>query len=136
MLASVLLFFDVSGGEIMVIMLFVLMFFGSKKIPELARGLGKGMREFQDASNGIRREIQNEANKLRDEASKIQKDVRSETSLDQLLDDAPATEAPVMGAPVAQQAIAAETPAAPENEIVAQVVNQTNEASPIPPQTL
>jgi sec-independent protein translocase protein TatA len=136
MLASVLLFFDVSGGEIMVIMLFVLMFFGSKKIPELARGLGKGMREFQDASNGIRREIQNEANKLRDEASKIQKDVRSETSLDQLLDEAPANEAPVMGAPVAQQTLAAETPAAPENEIVAPVVNQTNEASPIPPQTL
>ena len=84
MLNSVLLFFDVSGGEIMVIMLFILMFFGSKKIPDLARGLGKTMREFQNASNGIKQELLSEANKLRDEATKIQNDVRSETNLDQL----------------------------------------------------
>ena len=84
MLNSVLLFLDVSGGEIMVIMLFILMFFGSKKIPDLARGLGKTMREFQNASNGIKQELLSEANKLRDEATKIQNDVRSETNLDQL----------------------------------------------------
>ena len=84
MLNSMLLFFDVSGGEIMVIMLFILMFFGSKKIPDLARGLGKTMREFQNASNGIKQELLSEANKLRDEATKIQNDVRSETNLDQL----------------------------------------------------
>lgn len=34
------------------------MFFGSKKIPELARGLGKGMREFKDATSGVQREIE------------------------------------------------------------------------------
>ena len=68
----------------MVIMLFILMFFGSKKIPDLARGLGKTMREFQNASNGIKQELLSEANKLRDEATKIQNDVRSETNLDQL----------------------------------------------------
>jgi len=61
----VFLFFEVGGGEIMLIMFFVLVFFGSKKIPELARGLGKGMREFKDASAGIRREIQMEADKLK-----------------------------------------------------------------------
>ena len=84
MLASILLFFDVSGGEIVVIMLFVLIFFGSKKIPELARGLGKGMREFQDASNSIRREIQSEAGKFKDEVSKVQSDIRSEVKPDSL----------------------------------------------------
>lgn len=89
MLASVYLFFDVSGGEITVIILFILIFFGSKKIPELARGLGKGMREFQDASNSIRREIQSEANKIKDEVSKVQTQVREEVKLDQLTEDAP-----------------------------------------------
>ena len=62
-----LLFFDVSGGEIVIILLFVLIFFGSKKIPEMARGLGKGMREIRDASDAIKREIQHESNKMRDE---------------------------------------------------------------------
>ncbi|MFM7902051.1 MAG: twin-arginine translocase TatA/TatE family subunit, partial [Bacteroidota bacterium] len=48
-----LLFLESIGtGELLVILLFVLMFFGSKKIPELARGLGKGMREMNDAMRG------------------------------------------------------------------------------------
>jgi sec-independent protein translocase protein TatA len=62
-----LLFFDVSGGEIVVILMFVLIFFGSKKIPEMARGLGKGIREIKDASDSIKREIQKEGNKMKDE---------------------------------------------------------------------
>ena len=64
---GILLFFDVSGGEIVVILLFVLIFFGSKKIPEMARGLGKGLREIRDASDAIKREIQQEGNKMRDD---------------------------------------------------------------------
>ena len=39
------------------ILLVVLLFFGSKRIPELAKGLGKGMREFKDAMSGIEREV-------------------------------------------------------------------------------
>jgi sec-independent protein translocase protein TatA len=38
----------------------VLLLFGAKRIPELARGLGKGIREFKDASSGIRKEIEKE----------------------------------------------------------------------------
>lgn len=41
------------GGEIFLILLVVLLIFGGKKIPELARGLGKGIREFKDASSGL-----------------------------------------------------------------------------------
>lgn len=67
----------------MVILLFVLIFFGSKKIPELARGLGKGMREFRDASAGIRREIEQEANKIREEV----KDVDIRKDVDELKND-------------------------------------------------
>ncbi|MDU0369523.1 twin-arginine translocase TatA/TatE family subunit [Hymenobacter endophyticus] len=49
----------IGGGELMVIVLFILIFFGANKIPELARGLGKGIREFKDASREIRSEIEN-----------------------------------------------------------------------------
>lgn len=53
-----LLFLNLGGGEIIVVLLIVLLFFGSKKIPELARGLGRGMREFKDATSGVQREIE------------------------------------------------------------------------------
>lgn len=49
---------DLGGGEIMLIMVVILIFFGANKIPELARGLGKGIREFKDASSEIRNEIE------------------------------------------------------------------------------
>ena len=71
-----LLFLNLGGGEIFVIMLFVLLFFGSKGIPQVARGLGKGMREFKDAMNGIEREIQQEANKVKDEVKKIEDETK------------------------------------------------------------
>ena len=51
------LFFSFVVGEIFVILLIVLILFGSKKIPELARGIGKGIREVKDATNDIKREI-------------------------------------------------------------------------------
>lgn len=41
------------GTEIFLIILVVLLFFGGKRIPELAKGLGKGIKEFKDASKGI-----------------------------------------------------------------------------------
>ena len=44
--------------ELVVILLAVLLLFGGKKIPEVARGLGKGIREFKKAANDIRREIE------------------------------------------------------------------------------
>jgi len=46
------------GGEMAVILLFFIIFFGAKKIPEIAKGLGRGIREFKDASAGIKREIE------------------------------------------------------------------------------
>lgn len=51
----------ISGGEIVVIMLIVVMVFGADKIPEIARGLGKGMRQLKDATNEIKHEIQKSA---------------------------------------------------------------------------
>jgi len=56
-----LLFGNLSSGELILIFAVVLLLFGAKRIPELAKGLGKGIREFKDASAGIKREIEKDA---------------------------------------------------------------------------
>lgn len=55
-------FLNMGGGEMIIILIAVLLLFGGKKLPELARGLGKGMREFKDASEGVKREIHRNIN--------------------------------------------------------------------------
>ncbi|RKR85591.1 TatA/E family protein of Tat protein translocase [Mucilaginibacter gracilis] len=62
MLNSVLLFFSFSGSEIMLILFVALILFGGDKFPEIARGLGKGIREFKDMSDGVKREIHSQIN--------------------------------------------------------------------------
>lgn len=57
------MFLFISGGEIFVILLVVVMVFGADKLPEIARELGKGMRQIKNATNDIKREIQNTAEK-------------------------------------------------------------------------
>jgi sec-independent protein translocase protein TatA len=51
-----------SGPHIILIALVVLLLFGGKKIPELMRGLGKGIREFKDAKDNVQREIEDHVN--------------------------------------------------------------------------
>jgi sec-independent protein translocase protein TatA len=51
-------FGGLGGWEILLIMMVLLIFFGAKKIPELARGLGRGIREFKDATSEIKKEIE------------------------------------------------------------------------------
>ena len=53
-----LLFQDLGMTELLLIALVVLLLFGGKKIPELMRGLGKGIREFNDAKANVRQEIE------------------------------------------------------------------------------
>ena len=55
----------ISGPEIVVIFIFVLLLFGAKKIPEIARGLGKGLNEFKKAANDIKREINENSGDLK-----------------------------------------------------------------------
>ncbi|MEZ5013009.1 MAG: twin-arginine translocase TatA/TatE family subunit [Chitinophagales bacterium] len=54
---TVLLLSMPSGMEWVIIILAILLLFGGKKIPELMRGIGKGIREFNDAKNNVSREI-------------------------------------------------------------------------------
>jgi sec-independent protein translocase protein TatA len=48
---------NLGAGEILIIVLVILILFGSKKIPELAQGIGKGMREFKKALNDVQEDI-------------------------------------------------------------------------------
>tara|TARA_B100000795_G_C22802027_1_gene442473 strand:+ start:2144 stop:2425 length:282 start_codon:yes stop_codon:yes gene_type:complete len=70
-------FLFISGPEIMVIMLIVVMVFGADKIPEIARGLGKGMRQIKDATNDIKKEI-NDSAKSSDLDTNVGKDIQKE----------------------------------------------------------
>lgn len=51
--------FGLGVGEIAIILFVALIFIGPKKLPELARGLGKGIREFQNAAKGLQDTIKN-----------------------------------------------------------------------------
>jgi sec-independent protein translocase protein TatA len=57
MSATLLFFGNLSGGELTVIFLIVLLLFGGNKIPELMRGLGRGIREFNNAKNSVEDEL-------------------------------------------------------------------------------
>lgn len=54
---SLLLFGSFGAGEVIVIALIVLLLFGGKKIPELMKGIGKGVKSFKDGVKGIEDEI-------------------------------------------------------------------------------
>lgn len=57
------MFLFISGGEIFFIMFIVVMVFGADKIPGIAKGLGKGMRQLKDATEDIKQEIHKSAEK-------------------------------------------------------------------------
>jgi len=70
-------FLFISGAEIVFILFIVIMVFGADKLPEIARGLGKGMRTLKDATNDIKHEITKSADKHGIDTS-ITKDVNEE----------------------------------------------------------
>lgn len=63
------MFGNLGAGEIMIIVLVILLLFGAKKIPELAQGLGKGMREFKKSL----RDVEDEIKKTDEEVKKTDK---------------------------------------------------------------
>ncbi|OKS89525.1 Sec-independent protein translocase subunit TatA/TatB [Mucilaginibacter polytrichastri] len=62
MLHPVLLFLNIGTSEMILIMFVALLLFGGEKLPQIARGLGKGIRDFKDASEGVKRELHNQIN--------------------------------------------------------------------------
>ncbi|WP_338769821.1 twin-arginine translocase TatA/TatE family subunit [Bernardetia sp. ABR2-2B] len=63
MLNTLLFIGGLGAWEIALIMLIVLVFFGAKRIPELARGVGRGIREFKDATSEVKNSIEAESKK-------------------------------------------------------------------------
>ncbi len=49
---------NLGGSEIFLILMVLLLFFGAKKLPELARGFGKSIREFKDATSDVKKQIE------------------------------------------------------------------------------
>jgi sec-independent protein translocase protein TatA len=70
-------FLFISGQEIFIIMIIVVMLFGADKIPEITRGLGKGIRQVKDATNDIKKEI-NESAKKQGLDTNLTKDLNKE----------------------------------------------------------
>jgi sec-independent protein translocase protein TatA len=70
MYSSILLFLNIGGQEMIFIFVIALFLFGGKKLPELARGLGKGLREFKDASETIKRDINDQINDFEKDVEK------------------------------------------------------------------
>lgn len=56
-------------NEMIIIVIVVLLMFGGRKIPELMRGLGKGVREFNDAKNNVKKEIEENASTSENKSS-------------------------------------------------------------------
>ncbi|HLP12419.1 MAG TPA: twin-arginine translocase TatA/TatE family subunit [Flavobacteriales bacterium] len=94
-----------SFGEIFVILLFILLFFGSESIPTMARTLGRGMRQIRDATSEIKTEIKKSADKIgedsglksitsnltkiggEEEETEVVKPPKPQVRLDQMMDD-------------------------------------------------
>ncbi|SMO94410.1 Sec-independent protein translocase subunit TatA/TatB [Fodinibius sediminis] len=73
------MFNSIGATEIMVILLVILIFFGAKRIPELARGLGQGMKEFKKASQELQSEFE-KAQRGDSDASSNEEPTNSKTS--------------------------------------------------------
>jgi len=78
MLNSIFLFLNLGGGEIFIVIIMIVMFFGSDKLPGLAKGLGKGLREINDAKNQIQAEISKGTDGFKEELQKHTSEIQSE----------------------------------------------------------
>jgi sec-independent protein translocase protein TatA len=63
----------IGGSEILIILVIVLIFFGGKKIPELMKGLGKGVKEYKKAVNGLEEDLNGEPEKPSENSSETEK---------------------------------------------------------------
>ena len=78
--------FGLGFGELLVILLIALIFIGPKKLPELAKGLGKGLREFQNATKGFSEQLDQAKREITD-AAQSQNDTPVETTATQTHND-------------------------------------------------
>ena len=70
----------ISGGEVVLVMMLALLFFGANAIPDIAKTLGKGMREFKKATNEIKREINEHNSDIKKDINDVTNSVKKETN--------------------------------------------------------
>lgn len=73
-----ILFLNLGGSEVVLILFVVLLLFGGKGIPGIAKTLGKGIREFKDATNNIQKDIQNGTGGLTEQINEQIQEVKRE----------------------------------------------------------
>jgi len=78
MLNQFILFLNLGGGEIVLILFVILLLFGGKGIPNVARTLGKGIREFKDATNGLQKDIRESTGGITDQITEHIQEVKKE----------------------------------------------------------
>jgi sec-independent protein translocase protein TatA len=78
MTGAFILFLNLGGGEIVLILFVILLLFGGKGIPNIARTLGKATREFKEASRGIQEDIQKSTGNLTKEVTEHIQEVKKE----------------------------------------------------------
>ena len=64
------MFENIGGPELLLILIVIFFFFGAKKIPEIAKGLGEGIREFRKAARDIHEEVNKEVKQIDDKSEK------------------------------------------------------------------
>ena len=72
-----------SGSEIFIILLVVLLLFGANKLPEIARGLGKGYQEFRRATNDIRNEFDEHTSDIKKDLNSLKNDIKEYTEFEE-----------------------------------------------------
>ena len=90
MQTGILLFLDsISGGELILVFIVFLMLFGSKNIPDVARSLGKAMRQFKEATGEIQRDIEQSSRQLKNQIEAETRDIRKGLDVDVMAPNAP-----------------------------------------------
>ena len=78
MLSQFILFLNLGGGEIVLILFVILLLFGAKGIPNIAKTMGKAVREFKDATNGVQRDIMESTGGMTEQITEHIQEVKKE----------------------------------------------------------
>jgi sec-independent protein translocase protein TatA len=77
-LQQFILFLNLGGGEVILILFVILLMFGGKGIPSIAKTLGKGIREFKNSTNDIQRDIHKSTGGITDQVNEQIQEIKKE----------------------------------------------------------
>jgi sec-independent protein translocase protein TatA len=77
-----ILFLNLGGGEVVLILFVILLMFGGKGIPSIAKALGKGIREFKNATNDIQRDISQSTSGITQQVNEQIQEIKKEIDIE------------------------------------------------------